>query len=280
MSSQINTSSASADDENKINTADANANAEQKPKTLLWLAISALAILLVMSLILLTVRLYKFAKIDDRALSIKADSITELDVFSVSYEDDTGNITIKGADGEKVLAPGAKVDYTIRIRNTDRIAVDYDFIPKVNNFSQTELPIVVRMIGPDEEYLVGDAKTWVSIEEMDSLNEKHTLLAGECSEYLFQWKWAFETGSDDYDTWLGVNAKTQNIGMSMNMSLYATANMSSDLNGGWFGPDTSIIICVFIFVALIITAIALIITCMLKKAKVVEQEVVVQPEPE
>ena len=257
-------------------------NARVPSGKMFWTAVAILALLLIFSFVILSVRLYMYSETDKRAVSLKADSVTDLNVFSLSYKNDSGDITIKGADGEKVLAPGAQVDYTVRIRNTDKIALDYELSPQVNLISQHELPILVRLIGPGEEYLVGDAKTWVPLLEMNSLRKTKTLLKNECDEYLFQWKWEFEAGNDEYDTWLGSNAVNQNIGVNINFSIHAQANTSAELNGGIFGENTDAIVLAVIFIILLITAIVLLVLSP-KRRKVCEQgpspEPVVIPTP-
>jgi hypothetical protein len=96
-----------------------------------WLGIAILIILLLLSIIVLGIRLGDYAHVDDREVMLKSNMDTELDIFSVTYKNKTGEITVEGLDGEKVIAPGTDVDYTVRLRNKDNIAIDYTLIVQV-----------------------------------------------------------------------------------------------------------------------------------------------------
>ena len=259
-----------------------------------WIGMLILAILLILSIIILSVRLYNFTKLDDRAVSLKADSVEKLDVFSMEYKNDAGDIVIKGHEGDKVLAPGARVEYTLRVRNTDKIAIDYSLSPDVEFTSEYELPILVRLIGPDEQYLVGDAKTWVEITELEKISITQTLLKGESAEYIFQWQWPFESGDDNYDTFLGSNSEKHNIGLEIDFDLKSSANTNAANNGGVFGEYTGIIVLIIIIIILVIAAAVMFALSLIKKREPapepiiievpvevpVPQPIIVQPEPE
>ena len=241
-----------------------------------WIGMLILAILLLLSIIILSVRLYSFIKLDDRAVSIKADSIEKLDVFSMQYQNDAGDIIIKGHDGDKVLAPGAKVEYTLRVRNVDKIALDYSLAPNVEFTSDYELPILVRLIGPDEQYLVGDAKTWAKVNELENVSIAETLLKGESAEYIFQWQWPFESGDDHYDTLLGSMTEEHDIGLSIDFDLKSSANTNAKNNGGVFGEYTGIIILIVLFAILVIAAIVMFVLSLLGKRQPAPEPIIIE----
>ena len=248
-----------------------------KVNKLFYIALGILLFLLILSIIILTARIYAFSRLDDRAVSLKADSIANLDVFSLNYENDSGNITVEGSEGEKVLAPGTQIEYTVRIRNTDNVAIDFDLQPSAKYLSDYELPIEIRLISPDEEYLIGDAKTWAKITELNALSETRTLLSGESCEYVFQWRWEFERGEDEYDTWLGSNAIKHDLGVDIDFSLHAEVNTSAKLNGGLFGDHTREI--VFIIIILILLAIAITLLVLSRINRKPEPVIVYEPVP-
>ena len=261
-----------------------------KAEVLIWIVLGILAVLLILSAIVLTLRLAEYAKIDDRALSIDSNMDEVFDVFAIEYKNDLGEVSIQGADGDKVLAPGASIEYTIRLRNKDKIAIDYTLAPSVSYLSDIVLPIEVRLIGPGEEYIVGSATEWVPMERLNDVQITHTLPEGEFVEYYFQWKWPFESGDDAYDTWLGSHTGDVAVGANLDFSLHATANLDAGLNGGWFGYRTPDVILVLIFIILLLLAIALLIIRLLQKMRekapepiivtVKEPEPMPEPEPE
>ena len=202
-----------------------------------WAALSILLLLSICSAVILAVRLHDYTQTDDRTLSLQTNMDETLDVFALEYANETGEVTVSGADGEKVVAPGTSVDYTVRMRNTDKTAIDFDLVPQISFVSEYDIPIQVRLIDPDGNYVVGDEKTWAEIDELGEIEQKGTLLKGESIEYLFQWKWVFESGDDEYDTFLGNSSIQENIAVSVSFSVHATANTELAQNGGFFGAE-------------------------------------------
>ena len=229
-----------------------------------WTAVAILVLLFIFSTVMLSIRLYDFAMAAERVLSIKSNTDSHFDIFSMQYENATGEVTVIGAEGEKVSAPGTDVEYTIRLRKNDKVALDYEVLPIAEFTSNHEIPIQVRVLGP-QDYLAGDAKTWIPFEELNGSSDKATLKKGESVEYVFQWRWPFESGDDAHDTFLGDNVFAETIGVMVSFDVYATANTALSDNGGLLGRvygDTS-----FYFIFSIILLIAIIILVVYKLAK-------------
>ena len=256
-----------------------------------WVAMVILFILLILSLIVLGIRMGQYVHVDNREVMLKSNMDTELDIFSVIYRNDLGEITVEGMDGEKVIAPGTDVDYTVRLRNKDTIAIDYTLIVQVEllatekPLSDYEIPLLYRLLDPEDNYLAGDAKTWADRKTLDSLSHNGTIKRGESAEYLFQWKWPFESGDDAYDTFLG-NIAGEDVGIKVSFTLRAEANTTLDANGGFWGSGLArtILWCLF-FILLLIAIILLLISIFKRKKKEPEPEpiipiVIPEPEPE
>ena len=191
-----------------------------------------LILLTALSTVLLVVRLVDYIRMDDREVLLQSNLDTALDLFSVQYENESGEISVSGMKGQRVIAPGTSVEYTIRLRNKDKVAIDCELIPVVSYISDHPVPILVRMLDGDGNYIVGDARTWMTVEELSSLCEKETLVKGESTEYVFQWKWEFESGDDAYDTQLGQTATKEKVGVSVAFTVHAAANTTLGENGG------------------------------------------------
>jgi len=227
---------------------------------------AVLAILLILTALsgsLLSMRLKEHVKIDKHEVSLSSNMETELDVFSVQYENASGKITVSGIDGQNIVAPGTSVEYTIRIRNTDKVAIDYELVPSFIYTSDYAVPVLIRMLDTEFNYIIGDAKTWVTIEEITDIRTENTLVQGECKEYYFQWKWEYEAGNDEYDTKLGNIATKENVGIRVKFDINAAANTDIDANGGliesgWadiIGSGTTFIL---LIAAIVLTVIALV----------------------
>ena len=279
-----------ADEKKKSDKADSSKPA--KPKTLarvtklFWVALAILIFLLILSITMLSTRMYSYAKLDDdgRLVKISADSAEKFDIFSAEYKNDTGETIIQSANGDPVIAPGAKHEYTIRIKNTDNVAINYTFNPTVKYTGTSSLPIEVRLISPTDEYIIGDAKSWGTFDDFANLEWSATLSRGEIDSYEFQWRWLFERGDDEGDTALG-NAAEGDVGISVGMGLHAEINTAKEDNGGIFGLGLDDILWWLIFFILLLIAIILFILSLVhRKDKEGEPTVIyvprTSPEPE
>lgn len=243
-------------------------NEKQKKETGIAIVILILLILLTLiSGILLSIRLVDYITIDDREVFLESNLDAQIELFSVEYKNASGEITVKGANGEKVIAPGTAVEYTLKFRNTDKTAIDYDMIPNIHFTSEYELPILVRMLDTDGSYLVGNEDTWVEISELNSILEHATLKKGESVEYVFEWKWEFESGNDEYDTELGNASVTTDIGVIVEFSVHAEANTNVAINGGFMDSGLGCIVLWGILLLLLLIAIILLTIRMIKKYK-------------
>ena len=234
-----------------------------------WVGVSILAILLILSIIVLSVIISDYARADERSVLLKSNMSENLDIFSLYYTNDTGEITISGSNGEKVIAPGSTVEYSIRIKNDDRMALDYEFAPVVKLLGKYKLPILVRILDPDQNYVLGSAKEWVPIDEINKLVYRDTLMRGEAVEYTFQWKWPFESGNDEYDTFLG--GLDVDTGLSLSFNIHAAVNTGMDANGGFLQSGMAKTIALLVVAIMLLVALVLIVIAVLKRiAKVTE----------
>ena len=245
-----------------------------------WPGIFILIILLILSFVLLGFRLADFAKRDDREVMLKSNMDTELDIFSATYKNERGEIVIQGADGDKVIAPGSKVDYTVRLRNKDTVAIDYTLITTIKTVNapageQLEIPLEFRILDPEDNYIAGDAKTWVDRTVLDGLSHNGTIMRGKSAEYVFQWRWPFEGSNDELDTMLG-NMADSDLGLEISFTLRSEANTSLAANGGFWGSGLGRAVLIILFVLLLLLAIILLIIAYFRRKRV---ETVVEPEP-
>ena len=256
--------------EPNINTATTEKDTESrkllfmKVRKCFWIAIAILAILLLLSIIILTARIIDYAASAEREVSLNSDIHKDkLDIFDIKYENESGEITVHGIDYDKVVAPGTDVEYTIRVRNTDRIAIDYELLPAIEFLSEHKLPILVRVLDHNDDYIVGSAKEWADITELNGAVHRHTLMSGECVEYTFQWMWPYEQGDDAYDTFLG--SVSEDVGLKVTFTVNAAANLDIGANGGLIPSGWAKNIAIFIAALIILIAIILLIISILTR---------------
>ncbi len=199
-------------------------------KTPLGSAVTMIGAVTVGTTVMLSVQLVDFVTVDEHEFRLSSNAETAFDVFSAEYENALGEISVSGMNGDKVIAPGTSEEYTLRFRNADDIAIDYILTPKVSYTSEHTIPIMVRMLDENDNYIIGDSKTWVAIQDIEALPQENTLRKGQTAEYFFQWKWDYESGNDALDTELGNSGKA--AGVSVEMAVHAEANTVIGENGG------------------------------------------------
>ena len=241
-----------------------------------WTALAILVILFITSIVVLSIRLYDFSKLDDRSVSLRTSMDERLNVFAVDYANDSGEITVSGTNGDKVIAPGTSVEYTLRIRNTDKVALNYSFTTDVEFTSLDSLinvlPIEVRLLDPEDSYVIGSETQWVMLSGLRNAKCTGTLMPNETAEYVFQWQWPYESGNDEYDTFLGSAAAQNDISFDVFFDLHAEANTDASLNGGFLPSSQGKITVLIIIAILLAIAIALLLIYIINKRKAVIPE--------
>lgn len=137
---------------------------------------------------------------------------SEAQLFHASYSSADGEgYSVVSATGDSVIAPGTSGEYTVRLRNTEDVAVYYSVVLGgylSEKDSGLPIPILVRMKGASGNYLVGGEDTWVPIEALKDVTDAGSLKANQSRLYTLEWKWPFESGDDAYDTLLGNGGHT------------------------------------------------------------------------
>ena len=103
-------------------------NSKQKKRrgTALLLLLIVFLILFLLSTALLGARLYDLTTREKYAVDLWSGApVGELELFRVEYENTLGEITVRGANADKVVAPGTAVDYDIRLRNNDDVLLEF-----------------------------------------------------------------------------------------------------------------------------------------------------------
>ena len=179
-------------------------------------------LLFVLTTVLLGSRLYSLTTRDRYSVDVhlgEADGSVEL--FRVSYENASGQITVEGVDGQQVVAPGTSIDCDVRLRNKEDIVIDYVIVPEVTYYTDEAIPVNFRIVDTYGNYILGDENTWASAEDMNALTHKGSIHPGEVSTYHVSWQWAFEAGADEYDTLLG---NSEGPGLTVSLTTQSSAS--------------------------------------------------------
>ena len=252
-----------------------------KVTKLFWVALAILAVLLVLSIVILSTRMYKYAKLSDDGGTIKisSDTVRSLDLFAAEYKNGKGEIVVKSVDGTPVVAPGTSSQYTFSVQNEDQDALNYCFTPVVEQTGDMKIPLEVRLLGPDDKYLIGGLDSWGTFDDFAKLEAfSGTLLKGEIKSYELEWRWLYERGDDAGDTALG-NAAEGAAGLNVGLDLYSETNV--DYAGGGFFAHVNFIdlLWMLIFFILLLIAIILLVLSLLRRKAEPEPKIVYVSSP-
>ncbi len=154
-----------------------------------------------------------------------------VDIFSLSY-DETGAVTVRSADGDKVVAPGTSGNYFFRINNTT--TKDMDCIVTVKAWYSDEdykIPVNAKFSGMDHTYFVGSETAYEDVLALDGVTDRLTLGGKRYFSYELSWDWPFSE-NDTVDTMLGNAALDKDISLTIEFTTYATYDDT---------PDTSMV---------------------------------------
>lgn len=128
---------------------------------------------------------------------------TAVELFKVSYANENGDITVRSAGGDKVIAPGTEGSYTFDLQNTSTKTADYKIWVETRIASKiTGMPLQTRMSG-HKGWLLGSKNEWEEASALDGISTEEEIAAGKNAEYTIYWQWPFEQGTDENDTKIG-----------------------------------------------------------------------------
>lgn len=153
---------------------------------------------------------------------------TEVEIFKVAYENGEGIVTAESFNGEKIVAPGTENSYLFKLKNSGDTEITYTlnvdaFITPGDNM----IPIEARISRYDETWIIGGPEEWVDVPTLDTAEDSGSLSAGRYTYYTLDWRWPFESGNDEYDTFLGNLAVEEDITITIVITTTATAEESA-----------------------------------------------------
>lgn len=161
---------------------------------------------------------------------------TAVELFKISYANENGDITVRSAGKDKVIAPGTEGSYTFDLKNTGTKTADYKVWVETRIDSKiTGMPLQTRMSGADG-WLLGGKNEWKQASDLDGISTEEELDAGKSAEYVIYWQWPFEQGTDEMDTNLG--NLTVNQQLTYTVIIHTLATESTKGSAGGTGETT------------------------------------------
>ena len=195
--------------------------------TLLWVILAILIFFFILTSIILGSRLYDLATRDQYTVDLGVGELDGgIELFRIEYENELGEITVQGVNGENVVAPGTAVNYDIRLRNNDEMVIDFVMLPVVEFLTGDPVPVEFKIMDDYGNYILGNENTWVSSDEMNALEHRASIHPGEVFTYHVSWQWVFEVSEDQdaYDTFLGTQNGQILPGVRVGIETEAVAN--------------------------------------------------------
>lgn len=164
---------------------------------------------------------------------------TEVHIFKYTYTNNQGIITVYTSEGDKVIAPGTENSYSFRLKNTGDVPLDYTVsVQAYVTPADIELPVEGRMKGYDGSWLVGSNGYWADVLYLDGITDSATLGVNQFANYTLDWRWPFESKSDVYDTWLGNEAMTRDITLTIVIDTVASTDADQSVVSASGSPKT------------------------------------------
>lgn len=161
----------------------------------------------------------------------------EVDIFKVSYENGSHEVTVAGKNNDKVIAPGTENTYTFALKNTNIGNLDYKVVVEAwfDGLDGTGkvIPVEAKLQG-HYGWLVGNETTYRPVLELNGAEESAVLTGGTHAMYTLQWQWPFEhdlngdgniDDGDALDTWLAT--QDEEISLSIRITVLSTYYGSS-----------------------------------------------------
>ncbi|MBR4289274.1 MAG: hypothetical protein IKT52_01385 [Oscillospiraceae bacterium] len=213
-------------EKNPVTTEEENKKKKNR-SVLLWVLLGILLFLFLLTSIVLGSRLYDMATRDRYTVDLGLGELDgSIELFRIEYQNESGEITVQGANADNVVAPGTSVSYDVRLRNNEDVIIDFLMCPTVDFLTDDSVPVEFRIVDDYGNYILGSEDAWVSAEAMNTLAHKGSIHPGEVFTYHVQWQWVFEVDAaqDNYDTYLGNQSGDAFPGVAVGIETQSTAN--------------------------------------------------------
>ncbi|MBR7147023.1 MAG: hypothetical protein IKD11_04805, partial [Oscillospiraceae bacterium] len=165
-------------------------------------------------------------------------TVDEVDIFRVSYENGSHEISVAGKNNEKVIAPGTENTYTFAVKNLHSGQLDYKLMAEAYFTGPDGLdftiPVEARLMGKDG-WLVGSDTEFRPVLELNGAEDGGSLPSKHHDMYTLEWRWPFESDldgdgnfddGDALDTWLGTHS--EDLALTIRLSCLATYRYNDD----------------------------------------------------
>ena len=178
---------------------------------------------------------YNTVALDDRIIQ------TELEIFHLSYDNDSGETTVKGLTGntDKLIAPGTSNVFEFTLHNPVDYSIDYIMTMEARvDGTELALPVKARVWDRTNRYLLGSPSRMPDVMALNTVKDTGELGPDRYAPYTIEWEWPFEWGNDEYDTMLGNLAVDQDLRLTVIIRVLAEYDEEPDNPNAGNPPKT------------------------------------------
>lgn len=136
------------------------------------------------------------------------------DVPQIVIQDHNGDWGAQGTIAvlDSTIAPDSAGEYVFMLENPHNVSMSYDFCIKelLNGTEVTDFPMEFR-IRMNNVLLGGEE--WLSAEDL--MFTELVILPGSTQQFTLEWRWQFESGDDECDTYFGQNGGEYSLQFQM-----------------------------------------------------------------
>lgn len=160
------------------------------------------------------------------------EKMTQINLFHKSEIVGDGQLVADADNEDKLLAPGTADTFTFELANTGDVALDYEI--NVESIVDTanwdvEMPIEMRMVNDEGEYIAGDEDTWILASKFGTVLDSGVIESNLGKSYTIEWQWPYEDSEysdDEMDTTLGNIAAQDDLRLTVNINTLVSADTS------------------------------------------------------
>lgn len=158
----------------------------------------------------------------------------EIQVFHAEY-DENGEVTVKSANGDKVVAPGTENQYDLYVKNTGDVPIRYtleaqSFLTVNIGGEEVQVPVDASFSTPKNSYILGDEDGLEHLSGLDGVTDNGGLSSKHQAKYTLTWSWPYG-GDDEFDTLLG-NLAAEDEELTVKVAFNVTAYYDPNAAGG------------------------------------------------
>ena len=109
---------------------------------------------------------------------------------------------------DEKIAPGTEGEHDVSVKNTSNYEMKYELSVYT---SEGYIPLEYR-VKVEDEYVLGSEQEWLRVTALEGARRSQgSIPSGGKLDLTIEWRWPFESGSDELDTEIGASASQEKL---------------------------------------------------------------------